>query len=922
MKLETPEELLIRLEARLDSHRQRIEDDPQANPVKLLAYDISKEVEERSIAFRTLEGLIKRLSDEGAVMRAQRLGARAGVGHDSSLESVLEQKAGDGFDAYKDWAERADLGIVLTAHPTFSLSREIRDVLGGIATDGDSAEAREALAALPYLPQRAPTLQEEHTDAQAALERIQDAFDRVNLQVLAVAKARFPEQWHTITPRMFNVYSWVGYDIDGRTDIGWGDAIRLRLQEKLSQLSRYVRLVEAMDTDAVAELHSLLKRAEGSAAKDLLLFQEDLTDTDKLVAAANNLTRETDNRLVNMERAYAEIARVLPGAPEAVQEQLILLRARFRAFALGTSRIHFRVNSRHIVSAVRGPFGMSGNSDSRTLLERAGKVTEDAQPVAFNFASLALERSTAHQQLLLVAQISRFIDDQTPIRFLIAETEDPIIPLGMLYLAKLYGVDHRLDISPLFETRDALSNGGRIVEKMLSVPVYRRYVEERGVLAVQTGFSDAGRFMGQIPATLAVERLQSHLARAMAKTGMDHIQTIVFNTHGEGLGRGGHPGSVAERANYVMSPWARLQFAERSVPLCTETSFQGGDGYMWFQTPELASATVESLVVAREGETESAKSDPFYQGRDLSWDIYRTLRAEQESLYADPDYVTLLGGFGQNLLIPTGSRAAKRKTVGGVVDFNPRLLRAIPHNAILQQFASPANIFYGVGRASDVEPDRFDQLLSESPRMQSLFKLVTTTYDRTDLACLTGYGRLFDPGFWISRARSGVEPHIAEASTIVATSCEDSEWRSSIMDLANRLRLDLIAAERHFDQAQQGPNHRLQILHSIRLAVIMKMLITATELPDTTEDTTSRTNVLMRLQTFQAAAILADLTERYPASRDDLEWTKALAEESDVIASSGGFAHIVDEVVKPLSRAADLARQVTVALTHSYDAFG
>ena len=623
-----------------------------------------------------------------------------------------------------------------------------------------------------------------------------------------------------------------------------------------------------------------------------------------------------------MERAYAEIERVMPDVAEDVQEKLVMLRARFRAFALGTSRIHFRINSRHVVSAVRGPFGMSGTSDSRTLLERAGKVTEEAEPVAFNFATLALERSTAHQQLLLTAQISRFIDDQTPIRFLIAETEDPIIPLGLLYLAKLYGVDHRLDISPLFETRDALSNGGRIVEKMLSVPAYRRYIEDRGVLAVQTGFSDAGRFMGQIPATLAVERLQSHLARAMAKTGMSHIQTLVFNTHGEGLGRGGHPGTIQERADYVMSPWARLQFAERGVPLCTETSFQGGDGYMWFQTPELAQATVESLVVAREGETESAKADPFYQGRDLSWDVYRTLRAEQESLYADPHYVTLLGGFGQNLLIPTGSRAAKRKTVGGVVDFNPRLLRAIPHNAILQQFGSPANIFYGVGRAAEVEPERFDALLEESARMRSLFKLVTTTYERTDLACMTGYGRLFDPGFWISRARSGVEPHIAEASAIVAKNCEGSDWRSSIMDLANRLRLDLIAAEEHFEQAKQGPNHRLQVLHAIRLAVIMKMMITATALPDATEDPTSRTNVLTRLQTFQTEAILGDLRERYPDSREDLEWTKALAEESDVIATSGGFAHIADEVVKPLGRAADLARQVTVALTHTYDAFG
>jgi len=926
VKLESPEELLKRLEARLSSHSGLKESDPQANPVKLLAYDISRDVEDRTISFRTIEGLIKQISDEGAVARALRLGDRAGVGKDDELREILEAKAFKGFEAYSEWAITGALGIVLTAHPTFSLSRDIRDVLGNIATDGDSAEQRERLAALPYLPKRAPTLREEHEDTQAAIARIQGGIDVVNRMVLEVAKAHFPGRWTDITPRLLNLYSWVGYDIDGRTDISWGDAIRLRLREKLSQLSRYVADVEAMDAE-LPELHDRLKRAEMSAAKDLALFQEDLTDTDNLVAAANNLTRKTENRLLNMGPVYALIAAAIEGADEETQIQLLLLRARFHAFALGTSRIHFRLNSRHVVNAVRGPFEMSGDADSRTLLDRAAKVTEAATPAAYNFASLALERSTAHQQMILSAQMSRYIDDQTPIRFLVAETEDPIVPMGLLYLARLYGVDHRLDISPLFETRDALSNGGRVVEKMLSVKVYRDYVAARGVFAVQTGFSDAGRFMGQIPATLAVERLQSHLAREMKRAadtyGLTNIQTIVFNTHGEGLGRGGHPGDLAERADYVMSPWARLQFQERDVPLCAETSFQGGDGFLWFQTPELAEATVRSLVVARHSDVSSAAKDPFYHGRDFSWDVYRTLRADQESLYDDPNYVMLLGGFGQNLLIPTGSRAAQRKALPAGEDmFNPRRLRAIPHNAILQQFASPANITYGVGHAVNVDPERFAALLESSKRMQTLFALVRTSYLRTDSSCLTGYGRLFDPGFWTSRARSGVEPRLKAASVELAEVLAGSDWRSRIMDLADRLRLDALAAEAVFAEAKGAEDTGLQILHALRLAVVMKMLITATHLPASSEDAASKLDVLTRLQTFQSDAILKDLRERYPGVGKNLDWVEALTEKSDVRARSSGFAHIADEVVRPLARAADLARQITVALTHGYDAFG
>ena len=74
-------------------------------------------------------------------------------------------------------------------------------------------------------------------------------------------------------------------------------------------------------------------------------------------------------------------------------------------------------------------------------------------------------------------------------------------------MARYYGVDDQLDISPLFETPHALRNGGRVVEQMLEQPAYRNHVKKRGVIAVQTGFSDAGRFMGQIAAVLAVEQV-------------------------------------------------------------------------------------------------------------------------------------------------------------------------------------------------------------------------------------------------------------------------------------------------------------------------------------------------------------------------------------------------------------------------------
>lgn len=949
MKRRSIETLHNDLSTQLAAHTKRIDSDPQANEIKLLAYDISRDVEQRDMAFKDIEALVKTLSDKGAIARAKRLATRSGAddlkSQKAALVKMAKAKTKLGYDAFKAWAENPGLGIVLTAHPTFSLSRDIRDCLGALASTTDKTkedELADHLKTLPYLPQRAPTLQEEHVDTQAAIERIQNALQDVHHDVITIARTAFPDNWARIIPRLATVYSWVGYDIDGRTDISWGDAIRLRLEEKSKQLTRYhlyaqevLNHPDGVPGGSEAKLEKLvdqLANAKASAERDLAMFGEDLTDTDKLIAAANNLTRKSPRRLLSLKDAIKQIDGIIKASDRAAFcMKMIVLQSDMINYGLGTSRIHFRLNARHVMSGVKAVFGISeSTSDNRTLLMRASKLTKDVKPQPVNFASLALEKSTAHQQMILTAQIHKYIDADTPIRLLIAECEDSLTPLGMLYLARRYGLDKHMDISPLFETADALNNGGRIIDKMLSNKVYRNYIEERGCFAIQTGFSDAGRFMGQIPATLAIERLQSHFAAALVRHNVKDVTAIVFNTHGEGNGRGGHPGTIKDRVDYAMSPWAVDRFTRAHINLTHETSFQGGDGFMWFQTAALASATVCQLITTRGQDTSDVEQDPFYTENDFSWDIYRTLSSQQDSLYHDPDYVGLLGGFGQNLLIPTGSRAAKRAKAGSDM-FDPRQLRAIPHNAILQQMGVPANIFYGLGRGAAIDPEKFIDLFKTSARARSIFSLAIQSMKRSNISILTGYARLFDPAFWISRALSGNEPLLARSSLIVADTLATSEWATRLGNLANRLRMDVHDSVKYLGEGAKAAgwdsefteSEELKILHALRLAVIMKMLIIATDLPAHGEEDTAQLNVLQKLQTFQIDSILADLKVRYPAVQKGLAWTEELTEKTDApVAPPGGFPHISETIIKPLERASQLVRQITIAITHEFDAYG
>ena len=182
-----------------------------------------------------------------------------------------------------------------------------------------------------------------------------------------------------------------------------------------------------------------------------------------------------------------------------------------------------------------------------------------------------------------------------------------------------------------------------------------------GGLSIQTGFSDAGRFIGQLPAALAIERLQGRLARAMARHGLTDVAALIFNTHGESMGRGGHPADMADRLTWPMSVWARRQFADAGIRTELEASFQGGDGYLFFRTPELALATLTRIAEV-EMRALPEERDPFYTRTDLSLDFYRGIRRVQRDFMGSRTYARSLTAFGLGLLVETGSRKSRRQT--------------------------------------------------------------------------------------------------------------------------------------------------------------------------------------------------------------------------------------------------------------------
>lgn len=934
----------------LAAHRGLVEHDPQSNPVRLLAFDISHDLETGRVDVGSLAGLAKDLCDNALLERAKRLGAYVGQGSPDAALDGLEagaraeaENGGLDFRAFAERWGRPAYGLVLTAHPTFALSGEMRRVLADLAADGagDTKGAKARLAGLAHAPDPELSLELEHDETEAAIGNVQDALREVNTRLLRVARQLYPLQWSALTPSPMTLASWVGYDIDGRSDIRWWDSIRFRLDEKRRQLARLVAASTSLQDgegayqQEIEAIRRRLRAAAASALEEAAAFGADLSGQAAFVAAANRLTGEDPGRLTDAGELTPLVDRAIAAAPDdAAREDLVLLKSELVTYGLGTSHIHLRINAIQIQNAMRDHFDMPGEAALRGRLAQA-RVTElidEVTPFAVNFGSLDHEQTTAKRQFMIVAQILKHIDAQTPIRFLIAESESPFTVLAAIYLAKMFGVEDRVDISPLFETPAALERGGRLIEQLLDNPAYLAYARRRGRIAIQTGFSDAGRFFGQVPAGLAIERLQIQLARHLARRGIAELEVVIFNTHGESAGRGCHPSGLKARQHYVMTPWARWNFAKAGIALKHESSFQGGDGFALLARPDLARLTVAGLLAA---ETPPAamtvEDDPFYDDIAFSWDFYRMLRAWQQDLFESGDYRAVIGSFGTDLLHRTGSRQTRRDASGTPVRLAEDLgrIRAIPHNAVLQQLGYPANVVAGIGLSARLEFDRFVDLVRQSDRMGSVMQLVSFAKRQSSLTALAAHGAVFDAGFWVARADAAGAGEADEACLTLADLVGDNARFNAFSRLHNRLRTDAIFLHQALDEIglesreTEEASGETYLLHALRLALIMRLALLAARLPTfSARGETTRASVLELVLAMRVDEAVDIIREVFPATEKEGRLAGLEEPSSYRTGEARGYPRIHADYIRPMEAIFRLLKDIGVGLSHRFGAYG
>ena len=897
--------------------------DPFADAVSSAALAISRRLDDGRLDLVGLTVVLRRLGAAAFRARGKRLASYVGAPGAASFASLAARLVRPDpedspvpFATFRASAEHPRYAAVFTAHPTFSMPR---------ATAALLAEAAGELGAVDPMHLRPGpiTLAEEFDAASVAIAHARDALDGFAEALFAAARAVWRDRWPTLNPAPVLVATWVGYDTDGRTDIGFADTLRFRLRMKALQLARLRKVVgEGALAERIAE-------AEEAVAEQIAACPEGTSPEPEAVRRfAHALIGRAEEALTGPAPLLPLFAEAIDAAPDdAARMRLAVARAGLVSHGLALAHTHVRLNAAQVHNALRHRLGFEGGPEDRArrrgLLAAINAALDEVEPVPVDFGALLTEGTSAARLMMTVAQIVKHIDRSQPIRFLIAETETGYTLLAALWLAKRFGIERNIEISPLFETGEGLERGARVLEEALRSPHWRAYLRATGRLAIQFGYSDSGRFVGQLAASYWIERLRLKLAETLRRYDLSGIELVLFNTHGESIGRGAHPASLADRLEYLAPAASRAQFGGAGLTVREESSFQGSDGYVLFGTEALASATIARIAEhAFAPEPEDAASDPVYAEADWAAEFFGTVRAEMEALVEDPGYAALLGAFGPALLDPTGSRPAARQRDGfggPAMIAHPRELRAIPNNAILHQMGWLANTLHGLGRAASRSPETFAELLARSPRFGRAMGMAAAARRAGSLDILRGYVATLDPGTWLDRAGRTQRPGRAAALTEVAGALDEFGLSEPVRRMFRRMQQDALAMEAAWPG--ERPSERLVLLHAIRLTLIHRIWLLAARIPDFSPrhgiTRAALIGRILRLDVPGAVAVLEEVFPRNPDAALALDFA-----EPPGTAEAATYEHEHAEVFQPMRALFAMVREASAAITQEVGAFG
>ncbi|MGH6703572.1 MAG: phosphoenolpyruvate carboxylase, partial [Bradyrhizobium sp.] len=566
--------------------------------------------------------------------------------------------------------------------------------------------------------------------------------------------------------------SWIGGDRDGNPFVT-ADIMRgtLRLQSS-RVLQFYLEQLHALGAELSLAAHL------ADVSEDLRALAERSPDTSphrsgepyrlavsgiyaRLTATAARLDVETMRQPVGQAAAYASAKEfkadldVLDRSLVANQSGVIargrlrLLRRAVDCFGFHLASLDMRQNSAvhertiaELLDAAKPGTSYLALSEDARIAQLAAEL-RNARPLTSVFVKYSEETVGELDVFHAAAEAhARFGADVIP-QCIISMSEGVSDLLEVALLLKEVGlVDpsgrSAINIVPLFETIEDLQACAAIMDRLLSLPEYRRLVDSRGgVQEVMLGYSDSNKDGWFVTSGWELYKAEIGLIGVFERHG---VRLRLFHGRGGSVGRGGGPSYDAIIAQPGGAVNGQIRITEQGEIISSKYSnAEVGRNNLEI----LAAATLEaSLLQPRRSAPRAEYLEAMEQLSALAFRAYRGLVYETEGFV---DYFWASTVITEIATLNIGSRPASRKKTRAIED-----LRAIPWVFSWAQCRLMLPGWYGFGSAVETwiaeHPDQGMPFLKELYREWPFFRTLLSNMDmvlaKSSIAIASRYAEL------------------------------------------------------------------------------------------------------------------------------------------------------------------------------------
>ncbi len=767
-----------------------------------------------------------------------------------SIADVLRRLKSRGVevDELMEWIDRLDVEPVFTAHPTeavrSSLLKKEQAVVRALIAGFDARRPPSECEADAERMRMALTAGWQTAEASPVRPSVQDEFDHVAFYLTESLYRVLPVFYETLQreleavygvyprlPRLLRFASWVGGDMDGNPNVGADTITETLSAQRAMVLERYSAecghlartLSQTVDrVDVSAELRDRLDQyakqfVESAAA--IRPRHRDMPYRCLLTLMGARLEATSDDSAdgyPDAEAFEADVALIADSLAAYRGEHAGLfavrrLLARVRTFGFHLARLDVRQDARMHADALAVLL-----DDSRWTERGKEARAERLRPLAAGEQQFDHNGDESAEHLRAVfatlsAARKRHGVQATGL-YIVSMAESAADVLAVLALARHGGlVDAEnyvpLDVAPLFETVDDLTDGPDTLRALLADPVYRAHLAARGNRQlVMLGYSDSGKDGGILAARWALQRAQVELLEVADEAS---IALTFFHGRGGSASRGGARITSALMASPRSSVAGRLRMTE-----------QGEVIHRKYGIRALALRNLEQMVGAvLSASVRPRQPDPREDmWRDRMTALAAHSRESYRGLVGEKDFVSYFRTATPIDVIERmtlGSRPSSRRSMRGVED-----LRAIPWVFSWTQCRAIMPGWFGLGSALDHGVgawglEAMAEMAREWPFLSTLIDDVEMMLAKADLGIAEAFSELSGPlhGKFFPRIREEFERACAVilelkgADTLLASDkrlAVSIRLRNPYVDPMSLLQVDLLKRWRA-EGGEDGP---------------------------------------------------------------------------------------------------------------------